>query len=80
MKNYNGWTGPMDFHHKNPPAPFNPEHRPHAKNIWGTIAPSMEADGFYDNHTREECSIEFKRRYKLAMAEYEDATGYVHGE
>jgi hypothetical protein len=60
-----------EWEHNNPPAPFNPEAKSYASEVWSKVAPSMEADGFYDAHTREECSVEFKRRYALAMEKFE---------
>lgn len=48
--------------HKNPPAPFNLTYDPEAADRMRTAAESMEADGFYDSHTREECAAEIKRR------------------
>jgi hypothetical protein len=32
------------------------------------VTESMKADKFYDNHTREECGIEWERRYEILKA------------
>jgi len=57
------------FHHANPPAPFNPDYNPNAKN-WGNIASqSMMDDGFYANHSREECATEWRKRYDALKAQ-----------
>ena len=61
MTNY---TIGFGYWHKNPPAPFNPLYDPGAKARYAAVTKSMEADGFYDNHTREECAAEWRRRYE----------------
>lgn len=52
------------FHHAhgNPPAPFNPEFDPLAAPRSTRAARTMQEDGFYDTHTREECALEHRRR------------------
>ena len=45
------------------PAPFNSLYDPRAKHIHREAIDSMVSDNFYDNHTREECAAEFRRRY-----------------
>jgi len=54
----------FDYHHDNPPAPFNPSSDPRAKGWYNETSNSMEDDNFYDSHTREECKAEWKRRYE----------------
>ena len=49
--------------HANPPAPFNPDYDPRAQGWRNQASDSMMQDGFYDNHTREECAAEWRRRY-----------------
>jgi hypothetical protein len=53
------------FHQQwaNPPAAFNPYFDPKAKARYAAVTASMEADGFYGTHTREECKAEWARRY-----------------
>lgn len=53
----------FEWLHNNPPIPFNPDFDPKAKDRSSRVTASMEADKFYDNHTREECAIEWRRRY-----------------
>lgn len=48
--------------HDNPPAPFNPAFDPTAKARSERAAREMEAEGYYETHTREECAAEYKRR------------------
>jgi hypothetical protein len=55
----------FEYWHNNPPPPFNPDFDPKAKDRGRAVATSMEADGFYENHTREECAAEYRRRYEL---------------
>ena len=56
---------------ENPPNPFNPEYKPHAKAIHAATTLSMEADEYYSNHDRGECKVEWRKRYNARMAEYE---------
>ena len=49
---------------RNPPPPFNPDYDPAAKDRYTRVTASMEADDYYSNHTREECRIEWARRYE----------------
>lgn len=51
------------FNHDVAPAPFNPLYDPKAKARYAEVTASMERDGFYDSHTREECAAEWRRRY-----------------
>ena len=59
------------FQHEwnNPPPPFNPLFDPLAKGRSERVVTSMEADKFYDSHTREECAAEYRRRYDALKAE-----------
>ena len=58
----------FEWLHKNPPAHFNPDFNPKAKDVWGKVTQSMEDDNFYASHTREECAAEWKKRYEERMA------------
>lgn len=49
--------------HNNPYPPLNPEYDPRAKNWSLEATQSMEQEGFYDTHSREECAIEWRRRF-----------------
>ena len=61
--NYKNLDKHFETLHNNPPMAFNPDYDPMAK-TWSNLAvESMENDGFYDNHTRAECSIEYRKRY-----------------
>lgn len=60
---YSGYLGPFDYWHRNKPAPFNPAFDPKADARRAKVTASMEADGFYSAHTREECAAEWRRRY-----------------
>ncbi|WP_230280511.1 hypothetical protein [Croceicoccus sp. Ery15] len=53
----------------NPPAPFNPLFDPGATARRAKVTSSMEADGFYKSHTREECKAEWHRRYNAALSD-----------
>lgn len=67
-KNYTGYTGGLDYEHKNPPAPFNPKFDPKAEGRYAAVTASMQADGRYESHSREENSVEWKRRYDALKA------------
>jgi hypothetical protein len=60
---YDCYLGGFDHEHKNPPAPFNPDFDPKAKERYANVTKSMEADDYYANHTREECRVEWAKRY-----------------
>lgn len=62
---YNTYLGGFDYEHKNPPAPFNPDADPAAKQWYADVTASLEADGFYETHTRQECAAEWRRRYDV---------------
>jgi hypothetical protein len=62
-KDYDCYLGGFDYEWKNPPARFNPQFDPFAVNRNKKVSQSMEADHFYSGHTREECRIEWRRRY-----------------
>ena len=51
------------------PAPFNPAYDPNAASRLQRVADSMESDGFYDNHSRDECAAEVSRRLALLTSE-----------
>jgi hypothetical protein len=57
--------------HDKAPATFNPQFDPKAKARSAQVSASMEADGFYDKHTREECKAEWRRRYDALKAQDE---------
>lgn len=61
--NYKNLDKHFEALHNNPPKPFNPDYDPMAKTWSSMVVQSMEKDGFYDNHTREECSIEYRKRF-----------------
>lgn len=44
------------------PAPFNPFYDSLAGKLMQAAAESMEADEFYDTHTRNECAAEIRQR------------------
>jgi len=60
---YTGWLGPLDYWHRNAPMPFNPAYDPGADARRSQITASMERDGYYTTHTREQCALEWRRRY-----------------
>ena len=51
--------------HPPAPAPFNPDYDPLAAERLRQATCSMEADGFYTNHSRAECAAEVARRLEL---------------
>lgn len=53
---------------RNPPAPFNPDFDPEAKDRYARVTASMEADDYYATHTREECKAEWAKRYEADKA------------
>lgn len=55
--------GYFAYHHDNPPPPFNQDADPRAEARYAAVSRSMEADGYYASHTREECREEWGRRY-----------------
>lgn len=59
----NCFVGMFTFWWNNPPSPFNPAYDPKAKARYAKVTTSMESDGFYSNHTRQECAAEWRRRY-----------------
>lgn len=67
-KAYTGHLGFFDHQWKNPPAPFNPAFDPKARGRFETVSSSMERDGYYTGHTREECKVEWARRYEQLKA------------
>jgi hypothetical protein len=63
MKDYQKLAAHFETLHNNPPAPFNPLYNPNSKKASLLAVQSMQSDGFYDNNTREQCSIEYRKRY-----------------
>lgn len=55
--------GYFAYHHDNPPPPFNPDFDPGAAERYRKVTESMESDGYYAAHSREECREEWLRRY-----------------
>ena len=53
---------------------FNPDYNPNWKQIREQTTASMEEDGYYDTHTREECAAEWKRRYEEISKKFEKNT------
>ena len=62
------YTGIFDHWHKNPPAGFNPDFDPGAKQRFADVTASLEADNFYATHTRQECKTEWHKRYESLKA------------
>jgi hypothetical protein len=54
----------LNWHHNNPPAPFNPLYDPKAKDRWAAVTESMVKDDYYATHTRAQCKEEWSRRYE----------------
>lgn len=54
--------------HDNPPPPFNPEYDPLSDSRFKRVTESLVTDGWYANHTREECRTEWRRRYEALKA------------
>ena len=63
MEKYNCYLGGFDYEWRNPPPPFNPLFDPDAAARYAAVSASMESDGFYSGHSREQCRIEWRRRY-----------------
>jgi hypothetical protein len=63
MKTKNNKIEMWGFLHNNKPAPFNPDFDPKASERFHKVSASMMDDNFYANHTREECKVEWRRRY-----------------
>jgi len=57
------YCGIFTSHWRNPPSPFNPDYDPCAKDRYTSVTMSMETDGYYDTHTRDECKTEWANRY-----------------
>lgn len=56
---YNSWKyGPVELRG------LNPEFKPWAEQARNMTTDSMEHDKFYDEHTREECAAEWRKRYE----------------
>ena len=55
--------GMFTWYWRNPPPPFNPQYDPLAAARYAKVTASMEDDRFYDAHSREECRVEWGRRY-----------------
>jgi len=49
--------------HDNPPAPFNPDYDPKAKDRYRQVTKSMQEDDYYNTHSQEECKAEWHKRY-----------------
>ena len=47
--------------HTAPPA-FNPYYDPKHAPLMQSVAAAMDAEGYYDTHTRDECATELRRR------------------
>jgi hypothetical protein len=59
--------GIFGYQHENPPPPFNPLYKPYAEKVGHAVAQSMSDEGFYSAHNREECAVEYRRRYDIEM-------------
>lgn len=44
------------------PPPFNPCYDPRHGPVMQAAALAMDAEGYYDAHTRDECATELRRR------------------
>jgi hypothetical protein len=55
--------GPLHNAHRRLPRPFNPLADANAERRYAATTASLQADDFYANHTREECRVEWARRY-----------------
>ena len=53
----------FEWLHNNPPPPFNPDYDPKAEARFHQVTQSLVDEGFYKAHTREECKLEWRRRY-----------------
>lgn len=59
-----GHQGPFWREHNFPPAPFNPDsNAQQAAKRYSQVTASLEADNFYQTHSREECKAEWAKRY-----------------
>ena len=65
-----------EYWHNNPPAPFNPHYDPAALERGHYVMYAMEAEGFYANHTREECAAELALREDMAKEIYARLDAY----
>lgn len=65
MKSRHNTGGMFNHAHACIPKPFNPEFDPRAKGWWRDAIASMQAEGWYENHTRPENAAEFRRRYDV---------------
>lgn len=59
---------------KNGPGPLNPDYKPYASEVRRAVTNSMVSDEFYANHTREECRVEWQKRYDEEIKKYEKIT------
>lgn len=73
MKNlYTGHLGPFDYQHKNPPAPFNPDYKPHAARIWARAVDEVwKREGFSDL-TLTKRAAQLRAHYDALMAAEEN--------
>ena len=67
MTKYDDHRGYFAYEHENPPKPFNLEFDPNAAARYAKVSASMEFDNYYSNHTREECKVEWARRYEVLI-------------
>lgn len=66
MVEYTSWA---EYWWDNTPAPFNPHYDPAARARYARVTESIERDGFYDTHSREECAAEWRKRYDADKGE-----------
>lgn len=69
MKRFSTPTNWAEYQWDNPPAPFNPDADPAAAERYRQVSESMQRDGYYAEHTREECRDEWRRRYEELAAQ-----------
>jgi hypothetical protein len=65
---YDCYLGSMDYEHKNPPAPFNPDYDPRAKDWFAETTASLEAEGFYKTGTPASRKEGWRKRYEEIKA------------
>jgi hypothetical protein len=63
LKNFWNLEAQFKHLHENPPAPFNPDYDPKAKDRYRQVTKSMQEDDYYNTHSQEECKAEWHKRY-----------------
>lgn len=82
MKNKKSVPEEFEYQHNNPPPPFNPSYIKGAEMKNAIVTSDLHRREFYLKHTREECSIEWRRVYDLTpiptIMEYKKASEYLY--